>query len=200
MERRRALVSVWEKRDLAEFIRSVTGFGYEIISTGGTAKFLEQHSIPVTAVSEVTGIPEIMDGRVKTLHPMIHGGILAVRDNKSHLADAKAHGIGFIDLVVVNLYPFRETIARPGVTLAEAIEQIDIGGPAMIRSAAKNWEHVAVVVDPDDYNSVSYGMTTNSGSFSRMARFGLAVKAFGYTRDYDRAIEAYLAFFAGRIR
>src|SRR5215510_9967513 len=149
---RRALISVSDKDGLAEFAKALSGLGVEIISTGGTAKALRESGLKVTDVSEVTGFPEMMDGRVKTLHPKMHGAFLALRDNPEHVASMKEHGIEPIDLVVVNLYPFEETIAKDAVSLEEAVENIDIGGPAMIRSASKNWRDVAVVTDPRLYD------------------------------------------------
>ncbi|MEW6276969.1 MAG: bifunctional phosphoribosylaminoimidazolecarboxamide formyltransferase/IMP cyclohydrolase, partial [Bacillota bacterium] len=150
---KRALISVSDKTGVGEFARSLSELGVEIISTGGTAKALREAGLPVTYISDVTGFPEILDGRVKTLHPRVHAGILALRDGR-HLSQLKEHGIAPIDLVAVNLYPFRETVAREDVTLEEAIENIDIGGPAMIRAAAKNYRHVLVVVSPKHYGKV----------------------------------------------
>ncbi|TAJ78703.1 bifunctional phosphoribosylaminoimidazolecarboxamide formyltransferase/IMP cyclohydrolase, partial [bacterium] len=149
----RALISVSDKKGVVEFSRSLSQLGIEIVSTGGTAALLRQSGIAVKDVSEITGFPEMMDGRVKTLHPKIHGGILALRDHPEHVAQMKAHGILPIELVVVNLYPFEATVAR-GAPFAEIVEQIDIGGPSMVRAAAKNHEHVAVVVDPADYDPI----------------------------------------------
>ena len=146
----RALISVSDKRGVVEFARSLRELGWEVIATGGTMKLLRDSGVEVLNISDVTGFPEICDGRVKTLHPKVHGGLLARRDDPEHLRALKENGIGFIDLVCVNLYPFRETIARPGVEMAEAIENIDIGGPSMLRSAAKNWADVTVVCNPDD--------------------------------------------------
>src|SRR5436305_12458547 len=151
---RRALISVSDKTGIIEFARELRRFDVEIISTGGTAKTLREAGIEVRDISDVTGFPEMMDGRIKTLHPRIHGGLLALRDNEEHLAAMREHGIEPIDMVVVNLYPFEQTIAREGVTLEEAIEQIDIGGPAMIRSAAKNFKDVAVVLLPHYYGKI----------------------------------------------
>src|SRR6185295_1890023 len=151
---RRALISVSDKTGIIDFARALKAFDVEIISTGGTAKALRDAGLEVRDVSDVTGFPEMMDGRVKTLHPKIHGGLLGLRDNAEHQAAMREHGIEPIDLVVVNLYPFEQTIKHQNVTLAEAIEQIDIGGPAMIRSAAKNWQDVAVIVLPKDYDQV----------------------------------------------
>jgi len=192
MSIRRALVSVSDKRGLIPFCRALARHGTEILSTGGTAKALADAGIPVVQVSAYTGAPEILDGRVKTLHPKLHGGLLG-RPIPAHEAEMQAHGIEPIDLVVVNLYPFRETIAREGVTLEEAIENIDIGGPSMVRSAAKNYERVAVVVDPDDYAELEREVDRGDGSLSRATRFRLARKAFAHTAAYDGAIAGYLA-------
>ncbi|HRC74591.1 MAG TPA: bifunctional phosphoribosylaminoimidazolecarboxamide formyltransferase/IMP cyclohydrolase, partial [Kouleothrix sp.] len=150
----RALISVSDKRGLAPFAAGLASLGVEIFSTGNTARSLAEAGVAVRSVSSLTGFPEILDGRVKTLHPAVHGGILARRDRPEHMAALAEHGLGPIDLVVVNLYPFAATIARPGVAFAEAIEQIDVGGPAMVRAAAKNHEHVLVVVRPDDYDAI----------------------------------------------
>src|SRR5215813_13049559 len=150
----RALISVSDKTGIVDFATGLAGFGVEILSTGGTAAALKAAGLTVTDISKYTGFPEMMDGRLKTLHPKVHGGLLHLRDNAEHVAQAKEHGIEPIDLVVVNLYPFEETVAMPGVTLEEAIEQIDIGGPSMLRSAAKNYRSVTVVVDPCDYADV----------------------------------------------
>ena len=190
---RRALISVSDKTGIVEFTRELKNFDVEIISTGGTAKTLRDAGIEVRDVSDVTGFPEMMDGRVKTLHPKIHGGLLGIRDNPKHQAAMRDHGIEPIDLVVINLYPFEKTIAREGVTLEEAVEQIDIGGPAMIRSAAKNWQDVAVVVLPEDLGSVIAEMKTNHGALSLAMRSQLATKAFGQTSMYDAMIYAHLS-------
>ncbi|MEJ7618664.1 MAG: hypothetical protein WKF30_17225, partial [Pyrinomonadaceae bacterium] len=163
---RRALVSVSDKSELIELARALRRFDITIISTGGTARALRAASIPVTDISEVTDFPEMLDGRVKTLHPRVHGGLLALRGNAEHMATCAAHKIEMIDLVVVNLYPFERTIAREGIALAEAIEQIDIGGPSMIRSAAKNWQDVAVAVSPASYPEIERELEINSGSLS----------------------------------
>ena len=189
---KRALLSVSDKTGLIELARALRGFGVELVSTGGTAKALREAGLPVTDVSEVTGFPEMMDGRVKTLHPKIHGGLLALRDNAEHRAALDAHGIAPIDLVVVNLYPFEQTIAKEDVTLAEAIENIDIGGPAMIRSAAKNYRSVAVVTSPDLYAYVSAELAQNGGALSAKTRAHLARVAFTQTAAYDAAIFTYL--------
>ena len=194
---RRALLSVTHKDGLAEFARFLHDRGVELVSTGGTMKFLKEQGLPVTAVSDVTGFPEIMDGRVKTLNPYIHGGILAVRDNPAHVAAMKEHNITGIDLVAVNLYPFKETIARPNVTLSDAIENIDIGGPAMIRAAAKNFRFVTVVTNPKRYDEVANAILTD-GVTSGLLRMTLAQEAFAHTADYDSAIQAYLARESGK--
>ena len=190
MTKRRALVSVSDKTGVAEFGRALVELGFEIVSTGGTYQALESAGVPVTQVSTVTGFPEMMDGRVKTLHPKIHGGILA-RPIPDHLRQADEHGIALIDIVAVNLYPFRETIAKGGTTRAEAIEQIDIGGPAMVRSAAKNQERVTVIVDPADYADVVREIRDKE-TVSDETRAKLAAKAFRHTAEYDACIADYL--------
>lgn len=188
----RALVSVSDKSGLAELSKALHETGVEIVSTGGTANFLRERDIPVIDISEYTGFPEIMDGRVKTLHPKVHGGLLAMRDKASHRAQMKEQNIQPIDMVVVNLYPFRETAARQGVTFPEVVEQIDIGGPSMIRSAAKNHAGVAVVTDPKDYGWIIQELK-NSGGLSDTTRFILAQKAFAATASYDCAIAAWFS-------
>jgi phosphoribosylaminoimidazolecarboxamide formyltransferase/IMP cyclohydrolase len=189
---RRALISVSDKTGIVDFARELQGFGVEIISTGGTAKALRDAGIEVRQVSDVTKFPEMMDGRIKTLHPRIHGALLALRDNDSHIAAMREHGIEPIDMVVVNLYPFEQTIAREGVTLEEAIEQIDIGGPAMIRSAAKNFSDVAVVISPYAYGELLNEMTGTGGYLSFQTRAALAISAFQRTCSYDSAVFDYL--------
>ena len=189
---RRALLSVSDKTGLVEFARSLAGFGVEILSTGGTAKALRDAGIEVRDVSDVTGFPEMLDGRVKTLHPRIHGGILAVRDNPEHARSLEEHQIGPINMVVVNLYPFEQTIAREGVTLEEAVEQIDIGGPSMVRSAAKNFNDVVVVVSPEPYSELVEEMNNSGGALSLRTREKLARSAFRRTATYDLSIYAYL--------
>jgi len=189
---KQALLSVSDKTGLVEFARALAGFGVALISTGGTAKLLRDAGLAVTEVADYTGFPEMLDGRVKTLHPRVHGGILARRDVPGHLAALAQAGIPTIDLVVVNLYPFGATVAKPGCTTAEAIENIDIGGPAMVRSAAKNFEHVAVVTDPADYGLVRKEMDASAGALSTKTRFELARKAFSHTAQYDGAISNYL--------
>ncbi|HEV7684600.1 MAG TPA: bifunctional phosphoribosylaminoimidazolecarboxamide formyltransferase/IMP cyclohydrolase [Pyrinomonadaceae bacterium] len=188
---RRALISVSDKTGIVDFARQLKTSDVEIISTGGTAKTLREAGIEVRDVSDVTGFPEMMDGRVKTLHPKIHGGLLGLRDNPDHQSAMREHGIEPIDMVVVNLYPFRETIARAGVTLAEAIEQIDIGGPAMIRSAAKNFRDVAVVVSPVDYDSITSELDRSGGALSFAMREALAASAFLSTAAYDSVVHEF---------
>ncbi|HWR55358.1 MAG TPA: bifunctional phosphoribosylaminoimidazolecarboxamide formyltransferase/IMP cyclohydrolase [Negativicutes bacterium] len=188
---KRAIISVSDKRGVVEFARGLAEQGVEIISTGGTMKLLKEAGIPVIYISEVTGFPEVMDGRVKTLHPKIHGGILALRDNPKHVQHMMENQIKPIDLVVVNLYPFRETIAKPDVTFAEAIENIDIGGPTMVRAAAKNYNHVAIVVNPDQYGPVLAEIREN-GDVSDDMRLQLARAAFKHTSEYDTWIHQYL--------
>jgi len=187
-----ALISVSDKSGLIDFARGLAGFGVTLLSTGGTANLLRENGISVTEVSDHTGFPEMLDGRLKTLHPVIHGGILARRDLPAHLSAIKAAGIAPIDLVVVNLYPFSQTVARSGCTPEEAIENIDIGGPAMVRSAAKNHAHVAVTTDPDDYAQILSEMQAANGSIGAPMRFKLAQKAFSHTAAYDGAISNYL--------
>jgi len=188
----RALISVSDKTGIVDFARELKNFCIEIISTGGTAEVLREAGIDVRDVSDVTGFPEMMDGRVKTLHPKIHGALLGLRDNSEHQQAMREHGIETIDLVVVNLYPFEETIKRPNVTQAAAVEQIDIGGPAMIRSAAKNWQDVSVVVLPKDYARVIEEMKQNDGSLSLPTRSLLAREAFAQTSRYDMLVCAFL--------
>ena len=188
----RALISVSDKAGIAAFARELERQGVDIISTGGTAELLRKEKIPVREISSFTAFPEVLDGRVKTLHPRVHGGLLYKRDNPKHVAQAKECGFEPIDLVVVNLYPFEETIAKPDVTRAEAIENIDIGGPSLIRSAGKNYESVTVVVDPADYDVVLENMRDNGGETTLKLRERLAIKAFIKTSAYDRAIGNFL--------
>lgn len=192
MKIQRALISVSDKTGIVDFARELSSRGVEILSTGGTAKALQAAGIATVEVSQFTGSPEILEGRVKTLHPRIHGGLLYIRGNAHHEEQAKAHGIRPIDLVVVNLYPFEETIAREDVTLPEAIEQIDIGGPSMIRSASKNYQSVCVVTDPSDYAAVLEDMKEENGGTTLVLRERLAIKAFATTSAYDSAISCYL--------
>ncbi|NDY42274.1 IMP cyclohydrolase [Dissulfurirhabdus thermomarina] len=189
----RALISVTDKTGVVELARDLHGMGVEIISTGGTARAIREGGVPVRDVSEITGFPEMMDGRVKTLHPKVHGGILALRDNPVHAAQMAEHGIRPLDLIVVNLYAFEKTVAREGVTLADAIENIDIGGPTMLRSSAKNFRFVTVVVDPADYGKVLDEMRANGGATTLRTRFELARKVFATTCRYDEAITRYLS-------
>ncbi len=186
-----ALISVSDKTGLLEFAQALSAAGVKILSTGGTLKFLLQNRVSAEAISDYTGFPEIMDGRVKTLHPKVHGGILAVRDNPKHVELRDQYGIRFIDIVVVNLYPFRETVAREGVTHAEAIENIDIGGPCMLRASAKNHKFVTSICDPDDYATVARQIT-EEGEVHPDLRLVLAKKAFAHTAAYDAAIVEYL--------
>ena len=191
---RLALLSVSDKTGLVEFARSlVEEFGFDLISSGGTAKALQEAGLPVTKVSDYTGSPEILGGRVKTLHPRIHGGILAQRNLPADLSDLEAQGIRPIDLVVVNLYPFAATIARPDVSLAEAIEQIDIGGPAMLRASAKNYAHLTVLCNPSQYDLYLQALRQNNGEVALEFRQQAALRAFQHTGDYDQAISTYLA-------
>lgn len=189
--KRRALLSVSDKTGIVALARQLVDLGFELISTGGTYKILDEANISVKYVSEVTGFPEVLDGRVKTLHPIIHGGILA-RDCVEHMEQMELNGIRFIDLVVVNLYPFRETISKPGVTFEEAIENIDVGGPTMVRAAAKNHARVIVVVNPESYEEVISKLRERGSISARMCK-RLAVQAFAHTAEYDRLIAEYLA-------
>lgn len=190
---KRALISVSDKTDLVPFARALADHGVEIVSTGGTARALAEAGLTVVSIDQLTGFPEMMDGRVKTLHPRVHGGLLALRDNPTHLASMKEHGIPPIDLVVVNLYPFEKTVAQPDVSDAHAIENIDIGGPSMIRSAAKNHRFVAVVTDPKQYDAVVAQLQQHNGATDYDFRRGLALAAFSRTAAYDSAISDYLA-------
>ena len=189
---RRALISVHDKTGVVDFARGLADLGVEILSTGGTARLLRESGVPVVDVAQVTGFPEMLDGRVKTLHPKVHGGILARRDRPEHMAALEAHGIGRIDLVAVTLYPFEATVATPGVTLDEAVENIDIGGPGMIRGAAKNHASVAVITDTGQYAPVLEELRAHQGGLSPETRYRLAFEAFRRTAQYDAAIAAYL--------
>lgn len=188
---KRALISVSDKTGIVELARELVGLGVEILSTGGTMKALKDAGVAVTSVSDVTGFPECLDGRVKTLHPAIHAGLLAMRSNPEHMKQIADLGIKPIDMVVINLYPFRQTIAKPGVTFEEAIENIDIGGPTMIRAAAKNWQDVAVVVDPADYQTVLEQIKA-TGEVDRATKLRLCYKVFAHTAQYDSLISNYL--------
>ena len=191
---KRALISVTDKTGIVEFAQALTEeFGVEVISTGGTAKALVEAGVPVVPIESYTGFPEMMDGRVKTLHPRVHGGLLCRRDNPGHVADAENNGIGMIDLVCVNLYEFEKTVADPSVTLENAIEHIDIGGPSMLRSAAKNNDFVTVIVDPADYDRVLDEMRAHEGATTRTSRQQLALKVVKTTAAYDGAIATYLS-------
>src|SRR5436305_12536059 len=186
----RAILSVTDKTGLAEFARELAGMGVELISTGGTAKLLRDGGISVKDISELTGFPEMLDGRVKTLHPKVHGGILHRRENASHRTAVAEHGIEPIDMVVVNLYAFEKTAAKPTVHFEELIENIDIGGPSMIRSAAKNFQDVAVVTSPGDYEAIANEMSKSGGSRSSQTKWRLARKALAPTAAYDSAISS----------
>lgn len=187
-----AIVSVTDKTGVVEFSRELSNMGVAILSTGGTARALREGEVEVTEISEYTGFPEMMDGRVKTLHPKVHGGLLGLRDNAEHRRMMDAHGIAPIDMVVVNLYRFEDAVAAEGVSLEEAIENIDIGGPAMLRSSAKNFKFVTVVVDPADYRVVIDEMKASGGDTSLSTRFRLARKVFALTHRYDGAISSFL--------
>ncbi|MBP5996473.1 MAG: bifunctional phosphoribosylaminoimidazolecarboxamide formyltransferase/IMP cyclohydrolase [Azonexus sp.] len=189
---KQALISVSDKTGVLEFAQGLAAQGVKLLSTGGTAKMLRDAGLTVTEIGDYTGFPEMLDGRVKTLHPKVHGGILARRDLPEHLATIEAHGIPTIDLVCVNLYPFAATIAKAGVTLEDAIENIDIGGPAMVRSSAKNYNGVAIVTDPEDYAPLLAEMKANAGALQLATRFGLAKKAFTHTARYDSMIANWL--------
>ncbi|WP_456432745.1 IMP cyclohydrolase [Thermosulfuriphilus sp.] len=192
MKIKRALISVTDKTGVIDFAKALHEMGVEIISTGGTARVIREGGVPVTDVSEVTKFPEMLDGRVKTLHPAIHGGILAIRENVSHMEALVQHGISTIDLVAVNLYAFEKTVAS-GADLDTAIENIDIGGPTLLRASAKNFRYVTVIVDPADYETVLYEMRENNGATTLKTRFLLARKVFETTSRYDTAIFNYLS-------
>lgn len=194
---KRALISVSDKSGVVELARALADLNVEILSTGGTARTLRENGIEIVDVSDYTGFPEMLDGRVKTLHPKIHGGILGQRENPHHVETMGKHGISPIDMVVVNLYPFEATVAKPNCPLEEAIENIDIGGPAMIRSAAKNYRDVAVVVDPGDYDNLIRELRDTDGQISPRTRFRLAKKVFHMTAKYDTAISNYLSTVEG---
>lgn len=189
---KRAIVSVSNKQGVIEFAKELHGLGVEILSTGGTAKSLREAGVKVKDISDYTGFPEMLGGRLKTLHPKVHGGLLSRRDNSKDMEDIKEYGIELIDMVVVNLYPFEETIAKPGVSFDEAIENIDIGGPTMLRSASKNFQHVAVVTDQRDYESIIKEMKASNNDLSPRTRLELAKKVFMLTSKYDKAIADYL--------
>lgn len=193
---KRALISVSDKGGVVDFAKGLTGLGWQIIATGGTRKLLDGNGVQTTGISEITGFPEILDGRVKTLHPKVHGGLLARRDDPGHMSTLEENGIGTIDLVCVNLYPFRRTIAREGVTMEDAIENIDIGGPSMLRSAAKNWKDVTVICDPADYAPVLEELSSG-GCTSESTRLKLSAKAYTHTAEYDMCIAAFMREKAG---
>lgn len=192
----KALISVSDKTGVVEFAKGLVALGWEILSTSGTMKLLKESGVPVTSVSDVTGFPEICDGRVKTLHPKIHGALLARRDIPEHMKELKDNDIDTIDLMCVNLYPFRETIAKPDVTMEDAVEHIDIGGPSMLRSAAKNWESVTVVCNPADYETILSEIKAD-GNTTRETRLKLSAKAYTHTAEYDMAISTYMRAQAG---
>jgi len=189
----RAIISVTDKTGVVDFAKRLSEFGVKILSTGGTAKAMREGGLSVMEISDYTGFPEMLDGRVKTLHPKVHGGLLGIRDNEEHAKMMKSHGIEAIDLVVVNLYQFEKTVAKEGVTIEDAIENIDIGGPAMLRSSAKNFRFVTVITDPSDYDVVLKEMKENGGATTLKTRFRLAKKVFQLTHQYDGAITRYLS-------
>jgi phosphoribosylaminoimidazolecarboxamide formyltransferase/IMP cyclohydrolase len=189
----KVIISVSNKSGVLEFARELSKFGVEILSTGGTAKSLREGGLAVKDISEYTGFPEMLDGRVKTLHPKVHGGLLGRRANPEHVSKMKEYQIDPIDMVIVNLYPFEETVAKKDCTLDDAIENIDIGGPTMLRSAAKNYEDVTVIVDPSDYPKIIVEMQANNGAVSKATNFYLAKKVFQRTAQYDTAITNYLS-------
>jgi len=189
---KRALMSVSDKGGLVDFARELASMGIEILSTGGTAKALREGGVPVIEVSDYTGFPEMMDGRLKTLHPKIHGGLLSRRSNPRDMEDIAKHGINTIDMVVVNLYPFEKTISKPDVAFDDAIENIDIGGPAMLRAASKNFQDVTVITDPADYQKVLAEMKSSNNEVSRETKLSLAQKVFAHTAKYDSLIADYL--------
>lgn len=188
--KKRALISVFDKTGVVEFAKGLESLGFEIVSTGGTYTALRDAGVEVVGISEITGFPECLDGRVKTLHPMVHAGILAMRGDSMHMEQLSGLGVTPIDIVAVNLYPFEKTILKPDVTLEEAIENIDIGGPTMLRAAAKNWQDVAAVIDPSDYQEILAELS--AGELSRQTKFRLAAKVFAHTAHYDALISGYL--------
>ena len=189
---KRVLISVTDKKGIVDFAKELNNFGVEILSTGGTAAQLRNSGLEVRDVSDYTGFPEMMDGRLKTLHPKIHGGLLALRDNPKHLEAMQTHGIDLIDMVIINLYRFEDTVAKEGCSIEEAVENIDIGGPTMLRAAAKNYRFVSVVTDPGDYSKIIEEMKQTGGKISEATNFRLATKTFQLTARYDRAISNYL--------
>ena len=190
---KKAIISVSNKTGILDIAKQLSTFGVEILSTGGTAKALREAGLAVKDVSEYTGFPEMLDGRVKTLHPKVHGGLLGMRSNPEHVSKMKEYGIDPIDMVIVNLYPFEETVAKKDCTLEDAIENIDIGGPTMLRSSAKNYQDVTVIIDPADYQKVIAEMKAHDGAVSVATNFYLAKKVFQRTAQYDTAITRYLA-------
>ena len=192
---RTALLSVSDKSGIVPFAQKLHQLGIKLISTGGTAKLLTENNLPVVEVASLTNFPEMLDGRVKTLHPMVHGGLLAKRDDPLHMAALATHGIGTIDLLVINLYPFEKTIENANCTFADAIENIDIGGPAMLRAAAKNHQDVTVLIDPQDYDLVLEEMTSHQHQISFKTNLRLAKKVFAHTAQYDGAIANYFVIF-----
>jgi phosphoribosylaminoimidazolecarboxamide formyltransferase/IMP cyclohydrolase len=188
----RAIISLSDKSGIQEFAKELQAFNVEILSTGGTAKVLRESGLKITDISEYTGFPEMLDGRVKTLHPKVHGGLLGIRGNPEHVKKMNEHGIQPIDMVVINLYPFEATVAKPNCTLEEAIENIDIGGPSMLRAGAKNYPYVTVIVDPLDYKPILAEMKQSGGVVSKETNFRLAKKVYQLTARYDKAISEYL--------
>ena len=188
----RAIISLSDKSGIQEFAKELQAFNVEMLSTGGTAKVLRESGLKITDISEYTGFPEMLDGRVKTLHPKIHGGLLGIRGNPEHVKKMNEHGIQPIDMVVINLYPFEATVAKPNCTLEEAIENIDIGGPSMLRAGAKNYPYVTVIVDPADYRPILAEMKQSGGVVSKETNFRLAKKVYQLTARYDKAISEYL--------
>jgi len=189
----RAIISLSDKSGIQDFAKELQAFNVEILSTGGTAKVLRESGLKIADISEYTGFPEMLDGRVKTLHPKVHGGLLGIRGNPEHAKKMNEHGIQPIDMVVINLYPFEATVAKPNCTLEEAIENIDIGGPAMLRAGAKNYPYVTVIVDPTDYRPILAEMKQSGGGVSKETNFRLAKKVYQLTARYDQAISEYLA-------
>jgi len=189
----RAIISLSDKSGIQDFAKALQAFNVEILSTGGTAKVLRESGLKIKDISEYTGFPEMLDGRVKTLHPKVHGGLLGIRGNPEHAKKMNEHGIQPIDMVVINLYPFEATVAKPNCTLEEAIENIDIGGPAMLRAGAKNYPYVTVIVDPTDYRPILAEMKQSGGGVSKETNFRLAKKVYQLTARYDQAISEYLA-------
>ncbi|MBM4333499.1 MAG: IMP cyclohydrolase [Deltaproteobacteria bacterium] len=187
-----AIISLTDKTGIQEFAKELQAFGVEILSTGGTARVLRESGLKILDVSEYTGFPEMLDGRVKTLHPKVHGGLLGIRENAEHVKKMNEHGIKPIDMVVINLYPFEATVAKPNCTLDEAIENIDIGGPSMLRAGAKNYPYVTVIVDPADYQPILQEMKKSGGAVGKETNFRLAKKVYQLTARYDKAISEYL--------